>query len=216
MRHQNQTVHLSNLKSTCQKKRRDSLLCSTMVATATTQLGCCGTQPLSLRFRCTYFPARFSLPNRWTRSNRVFAVATDPKPSSTSPSNSVKSKSVNGASTVIFYYFDFLIFDFLLLTYFNNLINGIAENWRSITGNKKSEGTDGRKWRSSDTDERSSGSESKGFTVCWGWCSASPCWGIYIYLINLLLQFYCAICMSYLNQTVCSYILFSDFVAGLK
>lgn len=39
---------------------------------------------------------------------------------------------------------------------------------------------------------------------------------IYIYLINLLLQFYCAICMSYLNQTVCSYILFSDFVAGLK
>nr|POF08469.1 putative aarf domain-containing protein kinase, chloroplastic [Quercus suber] len=75
-----------------------------MVATATTQLGCCGTESLSLSFRCTYFPARFSLPNRWTRSNRnrVFAVATDPKPSSsTSPPNSVKSKSVNGASTRI-------------------------------------------------------------------------------------------------------------------
>ncbi|XP_050239106.1 uncharacterized protein LOC126688450 [Quercus robur] len=72
-----------------------------MVATATTQLGCCGTEPLSLSFRCTYFPARFSLPNRWTRSNRVFAVATDPKPSSTSPPSSVKSKSVNGASTRI-------------------------------------------------------------------------------------------------------------------
>ena len=29
---------------------------------------------------------------------------------------------------------------------------------------------------------------------------------------------YCfnSICLSYLNQTVCSYILFSDFVAGLK
>ncbi|KAK9991560.1 hypothetical protein SO802_026545 [Lithocarpus litseifolius] len=79
-----------------------------MVATATTQLGCCGTEPLSLSlslsFRCTYFPAPFSLPNRWTRSNRVFAVATDPKPtrtSSASPPNSVKSKSVNGASTRI-------------------------------------------------------------------------------------------------------------------
>ncbi len=76
---------------------------STMVATQSPQLGCCGTEPL----RCTYYRSHFSLPNRiriHRGTNRVFAVATEPKPNRTGgSSNSAKSpplKAVNGVSTV--------------------------------------------------------------------------------------------------------------------
>ncbi|GMY26857.1 Protein kinase [Fagus crenata] len=75
-----------------------------MVATQSPQLGCCGTEPL----RCTYYRSHFSLPNRiriHRGTNRVFAVATEPKPNRTGgSSNSAKSpplKAVNGVSTRI-------------------------------------------------------------------------------------------------------------------
>lgn len=63
---------------------------------AAPQLGCCGTEPL----RCTY-PVHYPLRNRIrlrTRTNRIFAVATEPKPTPTGSSKPVSPDAVNGSS----------------------------------------------------------------------------------------------------------------------
>jgi hypothetical protein len=66
----------------------------TMVAAP--QLGFCGIESL----RCT-FPAHYPLPNRIRvrrRANRIFSVATEPKPNPTGSSKSTSPNTVNGSS----------------------------------------------------------------------------------------------------------------------